>query len=252
MGITERQEQILNTIVQEYIGSAQPISSQLLERKYDFEICPATIRIEMQKLADAGFIFQPHTSAGRVPTDKGYRFFVDKLLEKELSEHIKDFEIEKWFEKEIEGTVKFIQSFTKHLASTSSALALSYLPKEKISWKEGWERVLREPEFREAECIFNFAKLLKNFEENLGDFEVNYPSVAKGGDEGEAFIDSQIHIYIGKENPFKKAKDFSIISSKCYFPERKEGIISLLGPKRMAYDKNISLIKSLAELLEKF
>jgi heat-inducible transcriptional repressor len=70
--ITERQEKILNTIVQEYIISAQPVSSQLLEKRHNFGICQATIRIEMQRLTDGDFIFQPHTSAGRV-RERGFR-----------------------------------------------------------------------------------------------------------------------------------------------------------------------------------
>jgi len=236
MKITKRQGEILNGIVADYINLAQPISSEFLEKKHKFSISPATIRIEMQKLTDAGFIFQPHTSAGRVPTDKGYRFFVDELLEKGISELSEEFEIEKWFGEEIDSTVKFIQLLTKNLASASSTLALSYLPKAKILWKEGWERVLREPEFREAECIFNFANFLKDFEEEIENFEVN----------------SQIHIYIGKENPFPKAKNFSIISSRCCLPDREEGIISLLGPKRMAYDRNISLVNSLMKIFDDF
>ena len=86
----KRQKEILNSVIEEYINSAQPVSSQLLEKKYDFGICPATIRIEMQKLTDKGFLCQPHTSAGRVPTDKGYRFFVDNLLEKEFENFEKE------------------------------------------------------------------------------------------------------------------------------------------------------------------
>ena len=94
METTERQQKILNTIIEEYINSAQPISSQLLEKKHNFGLSPATIRIEMQKLTDAGFLYQPHTSAGRVPTDEGYRFFVDDLLEKKSEES----EVGDWFE----------------------------------------------------------------------------------------------------------------------------------------------------------
>ncbi len=229
MKLTQRQEKILNTIIGEYIKLAQPVSSQLLEKKYDFEICPATIRIEMQKLTDKGFLCQPHTSAGRVPTDKGYRFFVDELLEKEFE----DFEIGDWFNNEIENNIKFIQSITKNLAHISGVLALSYLDKEKVFWKEGWEEILKEPEFGEKDFAVNFAEFLENFENNIGDFE----------------IDSGIKIYIGKENPLKGAKEFSLISSKYHLPH-EEGIISLLGPKRMAYDKNISLINSLTKLLE--
>ena len=231
MELVKRQKEILNSVIEEYINSAQPVSSQLLEKKYDFGICPATIRIEMQKLTDKGFLCQPHTSAGRVPTDKGYRFFVDNLLEKEFE----DFEIGDWFNNEIEDNIKFIQVLTKNLAQISGALVLSYLEKEKVFWREGWEEILKEPEFGEKDFAVNFAEFLENFENDIENFEVN----------------SGIKIYIGKENPLKRAKDFSLISSRCHLLN-EDGIICLLGPKRMAYDKNISLINSLNKLLEDF
>ena len=81
MTMTKRQGKLLDKIVREYINSALPVSSQLLDERYNFGISPATLRIEMQKLTDRGFLYQPHTSAGRVPTDKGFRFFVDELFE---------------------------------------------------------------------------------------------------------------------------------------------------------------------------
>jgi len=237
MAITERQNLILDKIIEEYIALAQPVSSQELEKKHDFGISPATIRIEMQKLTETGFLYQPHTSAGRVPTDKGYRFFVDNLLGKGFLEEKYDLEIENLIEKEIGDTIKFLRSLTKSLAATSSNLALSYLYNNKdFLWKEGWEEILGEPEFKETEYISNFAKLLKSFEENIINLEIN----------------SGIKIYIGKENPFSKARDFSIIISRCYFPKKQEGILAILGPKRMAYQKNISLIDSLTKLLEKY
>jgi heat-inducible transcriptional repressor len=232
MELTQRQEKILEKIVQDYIELASPISSQFLDKKYKFGISPATIRIEFQRLTKKGYLYQPHTSAGRIPTDKGYRFFVDKILEKE----IEDFEIGDWFEKDFEDTIKFIQEMTKKLASLSQALALSYFKKEKIFWKEGWEEILREPEFREKDLIFNFVEFLKDFERNIEELKIN----------------SKIKVYIGKENPFKKAREFSIISSKCYLPDGGDAIISLLGPKRMRYSRNISLMNSLMKLLEKF
>jgi len=229
MYITERQKTILSSIVDEYINSAQPVSSKFLEKKYDFGICPASIRIEMQKLTDAGFLLQPHTSAGRIPSDKGYRFFVDELLKKEME----GLELEDWFTGEIDGTIKFIQLLTKNLALASQSLALSYFEKEKIFWKEGWEEILRKPEFKEEDYIINFTELLESFEKNIEDLKLN----------------SEIKVYIGRENPFKKTKDFSIISSKCCLPGDCQTIISLLGPKRMDYDRNIGLINSLTRLL---
>lgn len=236
MKVTERQGEILDGIIREYINSAQPIGSLLLEEKYDFGISPATIRNEMQELTNKGFLCQPHTSSGRVPTDKGYRFFVNKLLEgQELIDSDDDFGIGDWFKNEVSDTVKFVQSLTENLASESSTLVLSYWGKEKITWKDGWEEVLREPEFRESEYILNFAEFLEDFEKRIEDLKFN-PGIG---------------VYIGKENPFSKIKDFSIISSKCSLPRGRETILMLLGPKRMAYEKNICLMNALTKLMEK-
>lgn len=234
MVTSERQDLILQKLIKEYVGTAKPVSSQKLEKKCDFGVCPATIRREMQKLTDKGFLYQPHTSAGRVPTDKAYRFFVDKFIETEIEDFKEDFEIGDWLEKEIADTLKFIQGATKNLAFASSSLALSYLLGNKVLWKEGWEEVLKEPEFKTAACISSFTKLLKSFEKEVENLELN----------------SELKIYIGRENPFSKVKDFSIIISRCYFPNHEEGIVSLLGPKRMAYDRNITLMKSFKRILE--
>src|SRR5258707_4568168 len=78
-----RRERILRHVVQEYVALAQPVPSDLIARKYEAELSPATVRNEMAALEEAGLIAQPHTSAGRVPTDRGYRYFVELLMQKE-------------------------------------------------------------------------------------------------------------------------------------------------------------------------
>ena len=232
--ITERQKFILEKIVKEYTDFAYPVGSQLLEEKYDFGFCPATIRNEMQKLTESGYLYQPHTSAGRVPTDKGYRFFVDNLLEEGILELEDDFEANEVFGKEREDVFKTITHLSRFLAEASLSLATVHLFEKGFFWKEGWEELLREPEFEERDFISNFTKFLKKFEKSVGDFD----------------IDSEIEIYIGKENPFTRTKDFSIILTKCSFPDGENGIVSLLGPKRMTYEKNISLINSITKTLQ--
>lgn len=231
--ITERQKQVLDSIITEYVDSAQPVSSHLLEKKHDFGVCPATIRIEMQKLTDAGFLCQPHTSAGRVPTDKGYRFFVDELLKEELGGLEEDLGID--WEEEMEDSFKFAQVITKFLASESSNLALGYLLNEKILWKEGWKEILQEPEFIEAGQAARFAQMLDEFEKNVEDFAFSLPM--------------EIQVFIGKENPVSRVKDFSIITSKLIFPDY-QGVFAILGPKRMSYSKNIYLLQTLNNLLK--
>ena len=229
MIITSREEKILECIVREYIKTAQPISSEFLQKKYNFDICPATIRIEMQKLAEKGFLSQPHTSAGRVPTDKGYRFFVDRLFKKGIT----DFKINDWIDIETENLISFIQRLTKKIAFFSHSLVLSYLEKEKIFWQNGWHEVLKQPEFVEKKYLINFTEFLEFFEKNIEELKIN----------------SEIKVYIGKENLSKKGKDFSAIVTKCHLPAAEKIILSLLGPKRMDYDKNIGLINSLIKLL---
>ncbi len=231
MEVTERQGKLLDVIVKEYIDSAEPVSSQLLEKKYNFNISPATIRIEMQKLTDKSFLLQPHTSAGRVPTDKGYRFFVDNLLAKKTKSSA---EVEDWFKDDIEDTFQFVQSLTKHIAEMTKTLALSYLENENFFWKEGWEDVLKEPEFEERDCLLNFTNFLRNFESHIEELKTD---------------SDIINVCIGKENALPKAKEFTVISFQYHLPGGGKRIISILGPKRMAYDKNINLLNSLAEAL---
>jgi transcriptional regulator of heat shock response len=233
--LTERQEKILNIAVKEYVETAQPVSSQELLKKHDFGVSPATIRNEMQKLTDKGFLLQPHTSAGRVPTDKGYRFFVNNLLNKEPNDK-KELAPVDWTQNKTDDTFKFIQGLTRHLAEQTRALALNYVEDEDIFWKEGWEEVLREPEFEERDNIIDFTKLLENLEQHIGDIKK----------------EPGLSVYIGGENSYPKAKNFTVISSHYHLPSGEKGVISIIGPKRMEYDKNINLINSLMKLLDNF
>lgn len=113
MALEQRQKDILLKIVEEYIDSAQPISSKLLKEKYKFNLSPATLRLEMQELTKKGFLLQPHTSAGRVPTEKGYRFFVD-----EVKKETEEFSFEDYLDKDFENEINFIQFLAKNLPSS--------------------------------------------------------------------------------------------------------------------------------------
>jgi transcriptional regulator of heat shock response len=230
--MTERQTGILNRIVQEYIKTAQPVSSQSLKDKKGMEVSSATIRNDMQELSDSGYLFQPHTSSGRVPTDKGYRFFVDSLFEKEM----KEMRVE--MENHFKDALRFTHNLTRFMADRSSGLAVGYLSHEKISWKEGWERIFNEPEFQEKDTAVHFAQMLEDLERGID----------------ELFFEDrpEIKVYIGGENPFSKTKDFGLIMTNCRFPKREKGFLVIAGPKRMAYDKNITLMDSIIKFLSNY
>lgn len=232
--ITKRQEKILSAIVEEYIRGAEPVSSGFLEKKYQLDVCSSTIRNEMNDLAQGGYICQPYTSAGRIPTDKGYRFFVDKFFDgdpKILEEKMK---ID--VDKDIEDSLKFTQAVTRFLAMESLNLAVGYLSSDKFLCKEGWVEILQEPEFEESGYVSRFARALDDFEKGIEIF-LNFPS--------------EVRVYVGKENPVSKIKDFSIVTLKLILSDYNyEGVFAILGPKRMSYNKNINLLQSLNNLLK--
>jgi heat-inducible transcriptional repressor len=226
--LTQRQEEILKRLVEDYIKLARPISSEFFEKRHKLKISPPTIRLEFQKLTKKGFLEKPHISSGRIPTDKAYRYFVDNLLEEKI------FEIEKLIDEKIEQELKLLQSLTRELAQISKSLIFGYLERERMIFKEGWEEVLKEPEFKNEDCVFKFLDFLEEFEREIDELKLN----------------SEIKIYIGKENPFKKGKDFALIISKCKVL-KTDGIFALCGPKRMDYNKNIGLMNSLKRYFEK-
>jgi heat-inducible transcriptional repressor len=234
--ITERQAEILRYIVKDFIDLAYPISSELLEKRHDLGICSATIRLEMQKLTKEKFLFKPHTSSGRIPTDKGYRFFVNDLLANCSWKESKENEPQ-WLKecfKEFNNIIKFIQSLTKSLARISSLLVVNYLSDEEIILKEGWEEILKEPEFENKKMVDSFVQFISHLDSWIKKIELN----------------SQPKIFIGKETCLPKGEDFSIICGKYHFSKRNSkinGVISLIGPKRMNYYKNLKLINFVFE-----
>ncbi|MDO8470513.1 MAG: hypothetical protein Q7S63_00885 [bacterium] len=214
MTLSDRQEDILESVVEEYVKKAFPISSQLLEEEYEFGFSLATIRNELQFLTEKGYLFQPHISAGRVPTEKGYRFLVGDLLE-EMPQSAEGMRIGDHF------------SLMQELAEACSGLALSYTLRDHTLWKEGWEEILQEPEFQEGNSIKSLTQFLRDMEDHIEDLKA----------------EQLISLYIGRENPFSKVQDFSMIFS--VFSTEPQGVVAIIGPKRMAYDKNINTFKEL-------
>lgn len=118
MILNERKIKILQAIINDYIQTAEPVGSRTISKKYDLGISSATIRNEMSDLEELGLIVQPHLSAGRIPSDKGYRLYVDELMQyKEL----KDYQI-KILEEVIESSINKIDELMKETAKVVALL----------------------------------------------------------------------------------------------------------------------------------
>jgi len=136
--LTKRQENILEKIIWKYIKEVQPISSNFLKEEYNLEISPATIRAELARLDEDGFLEQVHISGGRIPTNKAYRFFVDNLFKEDFIEFGKEEILKEAFEgfEGLKDISKFSYELTKILSSLSSNLVITYLENLDIFIKE--------------------------------------------------------------------------------------------------------------------
>lgn len=233
MDLTQRQQRILATIVKDYSEAANPVSSKELVEKYHFKESPATIRNEMGVLEKGGYIFQPHKSAGRVPTDKGYRFFINELMRR--------FELSEKERRALRAEILKLQAAHEQMGRCLSGLlsrisgqtAFALLPHE--TSVSGLSYLIGQPELEDA-------KTLKTFTELIDHLDAHAPKLLKGRI-------SAPKTFVGGESPLPLPKNLSLMVSEVRMRGGKRGVIGILGPKRMAYAKNLSLLDYLTKLI---
>lgn len=235
--ITERQKAILFAVIDEHIKEAEPISSQMVCEAFDFDISPATMRNEFAELEGEGYLYQPHTSAGRVPTDKGYRLFVNALLADRANNNRKMREAFQKIADVQRETYSLFSELAKIAASFSGSTAFSGSLGAHAFFKAGMHEALRQPELADSMFRERFGDAMDSFDENLGSF---LQTVERDG----------VSVFIGKENPITKARDFSMLVSRFRTSTDEEGVVVIFGPKRMDYRKGLDVLNALNNLLE--
>lgn len=233
--MNDRQKQVLAAIVEEYSKTAVPVGSQLLLEQYGFDVSSATLRNDMIALEKAGFLYQPHTSAGRIPTDAGYRFFVEEIMPDEslsLSE-------QKSMQKELltlrAKHTRLGRSTAKLLSALSGNLAVAGLGDNEGLYDFGMKELLENPEFRELDELCRLVEALDSLDDK---FDVILAELAGG----------ETKIFIGKENPIAEISNCSMMVAP-YENAEGRGILAIIGPKRMQYAKNKSLLEHMRKLL---
>ena len=141
----DRKRKVLLAIIQDYIATAEPIGSRTISRKYDLGVSPATIRNEMSDLEDMGFIEQPHTSAGRVPSDLGYRYYVDQLMEKQTLSQEEQNTILQGYQNRVKEVAQVIRQTGNLLSRLTSYTSLVMGPQVGNSAFKYIQMVLLEP-----------------------------------------------------------------------------------------------------------
>ena len=233
-----RKQNILGAVVNDYLHTAEPVSSEKICRKYLRDVSPATIRNEMASLEEEGFLMHPHTSAGRIPSDMGYRFFVDQLMKlRGLTKKEIEF-IENEYKKTGKNLEELLHATLKIAATLSHLLAVITTPKSPFKvLSSGMTNIVKQPEFSDTEHIKNILSVIEH--EDL--IEHIMDESAKGDD---------VTIRIGSEIKHKKIKDCSIIISKYDLFGESVGTISIIGPTRMTYSKISSVVDTVSRTLK--
>lgn len=233
--MTERQTQILAAIVEQHAEIAVPIGSVMLARL--FNVSSATIRSEMSKLEEMGLITHPHTSAGRIPTDAGYRFYVNLITDTPEDKLLPEFTrtakaIDARVNTQTDHADRAIRSAVDSLVELTHNLGLATIGDE--LYMSGIGNLFAQPEFARGEHYQAVARLLDNLDPWLRETEPNEP----------------LNVYIGSENPIGRSSGVSLIISRFRSPFSDRSYIGVLGPTRQSYAKVMSLVRHAGATLE--
>lgn len=230
--MTERQKQILSAIIEQYAEVAVPVGSSLLAKV--FGVSSATIRAEMAELERLGYIRQPHTSAGRIPTDRGYRLYVNNLAE--VSEAAPP---EKRAERALTARVsqggipeRTIRNAVDTLVELTHNLGLATIGNQ--LYMSGLGNLFGQPEFVGGRQVQQVARLLDNLEPWLREAAPNEP----------------LSVFIGSENPIGRSAGVSLIISRFRSPFSDHSYIGVLGPTRQSYRDVMALVAHTGKTLE--
>jgi len=230
--MTERQRLILNAIIEQYAEVASPVGSSLLAKV--FNVSSATIRAEMADLERQGLITQPHTSAGRIPTDKGYRVYVNNITET-TDRQLPARRAEKALAARVHGggmPERTIRNAVDTLVELTHNLGIATIGNQ--LYMSGLSNLFGQPEFIGGNQVRKIAELLDNLEPWLREAAPNEP----------------LSVYIGGENPIGRSAGATLIISRFRSPFSDHSYIGVLGPTRQQYRDVMNLVRHAGEELE--
>ncbi len=218
--MNDRQALILEVIIREYIKTGVPVSSHALVDNYDLDISSATVRNEMAELERLGLIVQPHTSAGRVPTEAAYKWYISKLNEQKVSPR----EAKVLADRLPSPADNDFKKAAKDLAELSG-LAVFWANDQGNVYYTGLANLLSQPDFIDNDLLYDLSAVFDSLDEIV-----------------EAYFDKiadQPLILIGSDGPFGNFCSSILVK---YKNGEQAGALGILGPLRMDYGRNLSLL----------
>lgn len=216
-----RKENILKLVIENYIETAEPVGSKFLVEQSELDVSGATVRNEMRELEEEGFLMHPHTSAGRIPTEMGYQYYVDHAMkQKALKKTVQD-DLHHLMQSQTEN-IKALKSVGRYIAELAHSAVIIGVSRDSVYYT-GISNLFSQPEFQDVGYTVNISTLFDHCEERI---EQVYD-----------LIDTHVpHIFIGTKNPL------GAMASTVVGKIGNESLFAILGPMRMDYAENFSFI----------
>ncbi|MCM8791788.1 MAG: HTH domain-containing protein [Candidatus Omnitrophica bacterium] len=229
-----RKKTILSATISRFIRNALPVASEDLAE--EFSLSSATIRNVFKELEEEGYLTHPYTSAGRIPTDKGYRYYVDFLLSQiELLDEEKKKILEE-YKKGIRHIEQLLEKTSEVVAEiTHYASIVSFLEWQDKFLYKGLSFILEHPEFYEISKLHGLIGILEEKKRILEILNRDFKE--------------EVRVYIGEELGYKEMEDCALAVSSYGVRNRPKGKIAIIGPKRMEYYHIIPTLKYTSEVL---
>jgi heat-inducible transcriptional repressor len=232
--LTERQKNLLRAVIEKYIETAEPIGSETIEKESGLGVSPATIRNEMVRLTGLGYLRQPHTSAGRIPTSVGMKFYVDQLME-EKSLSLKDeVAIKEEFRDQSEPFNRLLKHISQSLANQTRSLAVA-TDEDGDIYASGMANILDMPEFYDIDITRAVLSMVDRFE------TLKQIIDQMRGEE-------QIRILFGDELGIPYLEPCGFVVTR-YQMGNHRGVLGIIGPSRQNYPTVIPTIRYFSQLL---
>ena len=234
--LTERQTRVLKAIIEEYMETAEPIGSEALEKKYELGVSPATVRNEMVKLTNAGYLKQLHASAGRIPTKEAFKLYVNQLMqEKELSVADEVAAKEKVWDVRFDLD-RLMHEAVRVLAQKTRTLALAEVEGGNI-YHAGYANILQMPEFYDIDITRTILSLIDEVGEARKLFE-------------KSFGEGPIHLLLGDELGYDYLEPCGMVFTDFDAGPKKRGSLGVIGANRLNYPLVIPFVRYFGNLIE--
>ena len=229
--MNERQKDLLSLLIKEHIQTATPIGSKFLVESGGLGVSSATVRNEMAQLEKEGYIYQPHHSAGRVPTAKGYQFYIDNFMEKKELAATEKSSFTDILKAELDADSK-IKSLAKQVVESSQETVIVAFNKNNMYYT-GLSNLFSKPEFSEVPMIQSLSEVMDHLDDRVQHI---FDQVNK------------VEVLIGENNPF--GENCATVLGKYTLNNNDEGLFMVLGPTRMDYEHNISLVEYIRDSIQ--